>query len=243
MNSSTAHHHSHPDSSAAMHRYPTDDMRRLVSSAHSALDQQPAPSLREILLAYKTKGDGDREMLIAMLNAKTAEDQRQASVASLQRTLLEICQHSSPSESIHSSSRSSNYHYPTPGFTQSPRPSEQLPSRRMHHRHRVTSGSRSPPPSRMHSHMPPSRDVPMSHHSEHPRKRHRSSHSPHISHAGVYESSHPSEQFPPSPYSSSERSNSAEYSPRSRGSMTIGSLLSSGPSREMNGDISIQERD
>ncbi|KAH9487103.1 hypothetical protein JR316_0001171 [Psilocybe cubensis] len=243
MNSST-----HQDPSPSLHRYPADDIRRLVSSAHALVDQQPAPSLREILSAYKTKGDGDREMLIAMLNAKTAEDQRQASVASLQRTLLEIYQQSAsaPPEPVHSASRSSSsnyHHYPSPGYTHSPRPSEQLPSRRLHHRHRVTSGSRSPPPSRMHSHIPSSRDVPMSHHSEHPRKRHRASHSPHISHPGVYESSHPSEQFPPSPYSSSDRSNSAEYSPRSRGSMTIGSLLSSGPSRDMNGDIPIQERD
>ncbi|EEB87084.1 hypothetical protein MPER_15722, partial [Moniliophthora perniciosa FA553] len=38
----------------------------------------PPPTLREILTAYRTKGDGDREMLLAMLNAKTAEDQRLA---------------------------------------------------------------------------------------------------------------------------------------------------------------------
>lgn len=37
---------------------------------------QPAPpSLREILTAYRTRGDGDRDMLLAMLSAKTAEDQ------------------------------------------------------------------------------------------------------------------------------------------------------------------------
>jgi hypothetical protein len=39
------------------------------------LIQAPPPSLREILGAYKSKGDGDRDMLIAMLNAKSAEDQ------------------------------------------------------------------------------------------------------------------------------------------------------------------------
>lgn len=38
------------------------------------LSQQPPPSLRDILGAYKANGDGDREMLLAMLNAKTAED-------------------------------------------------------------------------------------------------------------------------------------------------------------------------
>jgi hypothetical protein len=37
--------------------------------------QPTPPSLREILTAYRTKGDGDRDMLLAMLNAKTAEDQ------------------------------------------------------------------------------------------------------------------------------------------------------------------------
>jgi hypothetical protein len=37
--------------------------------------QAPPPSLRDILAAYKSRGDGDRDMLIAMLNAKSAEDQ------------------------------------------------------------------------------------------------------------------------------------------------------------------------
>ena len=37
--------------------------------------QMPPPSLREVLGAYNLKGDGDRDMLIAMLNAKSAEDQ------------------------------------------------------------------------------------------------------------------------------------------------------------------------
>ncbi|KDR84816.1 hypothetical protein GALMADRAFT_233206 [Galerina marginata CBS 339.88] len=247
MNTAPSHHHSHQESSSSMQRHPSDEIRRLVSSAHSVLEQTPPPSLREILSAYRTKGDGDRDMLLAMLNAKTAEDQRLASVTSLHRTMFEIYQHS-PQASEHSSSRpitNGAYHYPTPTFSQPSRSYEQpqsRDSRRVHHRHRVTSGSRSPPPSRMHSQLQPTRDIPISHHSEHPRKRHRSSHSPHLSHAGVYES-HPSEQFPPSPYSSSDRSDSAEYSPRSRTSMTIGSLLSSGPGREINGDIPLQERD
>jgi hypothetical protein len=37
--------------------------------------QAPPPTLRDILGAYKARGDGDRDMLIAMLNAKSAEDQ------------------------------------------------------------------------------------------------------------------------------------------------------------------------
>ena len=35
----------------------------------------PPPTLREILGAYRSRGDGDREMLMAMLHAKSAEDQ------------------------------------------------------------------------------------------------------------------------------------------------------------------------
>ena len=71
---------------------PSLDHKRLLSSTWHVLDQvcvlplprshlililpqPPPPSLREILGAYKSKGDGDRDMLIAMLNAKSAEDQ------------------------------------------------------------------------------------------------------------------------------------------------------------------------
>ncbi|CAA7258786.1 unnamed protein product [Cyclocybe aegerita] len=225
-------------------RHAPEDVRRLLSSAFNVLDQTPPPSLREILSAYRTKGDGDRDMLLAMLNAKTAEDQRLASMASLQRTMLDIYQQSPPSPEPAPYSRpiaNGAYNYPTPQFNQSPRLCDQPPSRRAHHRHRAASRSRSPPP-RGHVNML-HRDVPIPHHSEqHPRKRHRPTHSPHVPHAAVYETSHPSEQFPPSPYSSSGRSDSAEYSPRSRASMTIGNLLSTGPSREMHGDTP-SERD
>lgn len=43
--------------------------------SHASRLQPPPPSLREILEAYKARGDGDREMLLAMLNAKSSEDQ------------------------------------------------------------------------------------------------------------------------------------------------------------------------
>ncbi|RXW16588.1 hypothetical protein EST38_g9262 [Candolleomyces aberdarensis] len=56
-------------------RFSSDDLRHVLASAHAVLDQAPPPSLREILSAYRAKGDGDRDMLLAMLNAKTAEDQ------------------------------------------------------------------------------------------------------------------------------------------------------------------------
>ncbi|KAJ8084319.1 hypothetical protein AAF712_001124 [Marasmius tenuissimus] len=61
-----------------------------IYTANQILSTPPPPSLRDILTAYRTKGDGDREMLLAMLNAKSAEDNRLAQTASLQRTLLEV---------------------------------------------------------------------------------------------------------------------------------------------------------
>ncbi|KAL5495582.1 hypothetical protein ACEPAI_1045 [Sanghuangporus weigelae] len=66
------------------------DIRTLYSTSWSALDGPSPPTLREILTAYKQKGDGDRDMLLAMLNAKSAEDQRIASQLSLRRTMIEI---------------------------------------------------------------------------------------------------------------------------------------------------------
>lgn len=76
----------------------------------------------------------------------------------------------------------------------------------------------------------------MTNDTEYSRKRHRSSRSPHQPRGAAYENSQ-SDRFPPSPYSSSNRSESGEYSPPSRASMTIGSLLSSRPSREATGDM------
>ncbi|KAF5377443.1 hypothetical protein D9615_005151 [Tricholomella constricta] len=223
-----------------------DDFKQLVTTAFSVIEQAPPPTLREILTAYRAKGDGDRDMLLAMLNAKTAEDQRIASVASLQRTLLEVyqaprqqsVQYPPPPPHIMNDS----HHYPTPSFVQSPRLCDKKPRRQHHqpHHHHLSSGSRSPPRVRHHANLPPMRDVQMYQHEHFPRKRHRSSLSP-PSPRGyeVRPNPQPSSQrdhLPPSPYSSSGRSDSAEYSPRSRASMAIGSLLSSGPSQEANGD-------
>lgn len=47
---------------------------RIASLVLSGLQPSP-PTLRDILGAYRAKGDGDRDMLLAMLNAKAAEDQ------------------------------------------------------------------------------------------------------------------------------------------------------------------------
>ncbi|CAE6444838.1 unnamed protein product [Rhizoctonia solani] len=56
----------------------------------AVLNQPPPPSLREILAAYSAKGDGDREMLIALLKAKAAEDDRISSVAKLQQQVIQM---------------------------------------------------------------------------------------------------------------------------------------------------------
>ncbi|KAG8754122.1 hypothetical protein FRC11_006853 [Ceratobasidium sp. 423] len=55
----------------------------------AALNQTP-PTLREILAAYSAKGEGDREMLIALLQAKAAEDTRIANVAKLQEQVIQM---------------------------------------------------------------------------------------------------------------------------------------------------------
>lgn len=53
----------------------SQQQRIALQAALHTFDQPPAPSLREVLGAYRLKGDGDREMLLAILNAKAAEDQ------------------------------------------------------------------------------------------------------------------------------------------------------------------------
>ncbi|KAF8624843.1 hypothetical protein AX15_005724 [Amanita polypyramis BW_CC] len=203
-------------------RPPIDnDLRHLFSSASSP----PPPSLREILTAYRAKGDGDREMLLTMLNAKAAEDQRIASVASLHRTALEVYQASFTDGGPSPLGTINGHPHIDPSTSFSIHQSEQNHCR---HRH-VLSRSSSPP--RSHIHIPPIRDAPMSENAtQHPRKRPRMSQSsPSLAntHEPCLGSHH--DHLPPSPYSSSSRSDSAEYSPRSRASMAIGSLLSSGP--------------
>ncbi|QRW07083.1 hypothetical protein RhiLY_06082 [Ceratobasidium sp. AG-Ba] len=60
-----------------------------IDSSLQALSQPPPPTLREILAAYASKGQGDRDMLIALLNAKAAEESRIAAVAALQQNVLQ----------------------------------------------------------------------------------------------------------------------------------------------------------
>ncbi|KAG8905929.1 hypothetical protein FRB99_007934 [Tulasnella sp. 403] len=59
-------------------------------SAWNACTQVPPPNLTDVLGAYAQKGDGDREMLLNILKAKSAEDQRIAAVASLHQTILQL---------------------------------------------------------------------------------------------------------------------------------------------------------
>ncbi|KAH0590367.1 hypothetical protein H2248_000522 [Termitomyces sp. 'cryptogamus'] len=230
---------SSPIFDASRPRTPHDNVRQLVSNAFSVLDQPPPPTLREILTAYRMKGDGDREMLLAMLNAKASEDQRIASVASLQRSLLDAYQIPWQERSCHSTQPQphSSHHYPTPSFTQSPRLCDRKSRRQHHHYHHLPMGTRASPRVHHQSGLPPLRDVTM--YQDYPsRKRHRTSLSPPLPHSYEIRSNsrHSSqhEHLPPSPYSSSGRSDSAEYSPRSRTSMAIGSLLSSGPCPDPN---------
>ncbi|KAJ8596471.1 hypothetical protein M405DRAFT_805266 [Rhizopogon salebrosus TDB-379] len=144
-------------------------------------------------------------MLIAMLNAKSAEDQRLASVAFLHKTLLEMSAadawHPSPSALSHPLPTLYSKHGQHPSDMSNGRVSPQLPV--------VREPPQPPQPSR---------------------KRQRSSHSPASPHFELRSSHTSSRDLPPSPYSS--RSDSEEYSPRSRASMAIGSLLSTGPIRD-----------
>ncbi|KAF9073811.1 hypothetical protein BDP27DRAFT_1318192 [Rhodocollybia butyracea] len=66
----------------------SDKSQVIVSAVHT-LDESPPPSLREILSAYRSNGDGDRDMLLALLNAKTAEDRRLAEQAALHRSIID----------------------------------------------------------------------------------------------------------------------------------------------------------
>ena len=50
-------------------------LRMQVCTVLMHCPQPLPPSVKEILLAYTAKGDGDRDVLLAILQAKTAEDQ------------------------------------------------------------------------------------------------------------------------------------------------------------------------
>ncbi|THH02538.1 hypothetical protein EW026_g359 [Hermanssonia centrifuga] len=56
--------------------HPETAVRSLLASTWHVMEQvqRPPPTMHDILGAYRTKGDGDREMLLALLNAKAAEE-------------------------------------------------------------------------------------------------------------------------------------------------------------------------
>ncbi|KAF8587297.1 hypothetical protein K439DRAFT_1659130 [Ramaria rubella] len=192
--------------------------RSLLASAWQVVEQPPPPTLREILNAYKSKGDGDRDMLLAMLNAKSAEDQRIASIATLHHKLLDV----------HGSPRSPNYDHVAP-FGQ---PGVSAPYPQPSTSHFIHSPSL---PKISPSASPRDVTLPSIHASQNPRKRTRTSRSPPPlirRHSGHSEQTvAPLDQLPPSPpFSSPGRSTQcpelAAHPPRD--AMAIGSLLSSG---------------
>jgi len=214
----------------ASHARHDSEIHRTISSTLHVLEQAPPPSLREVLGAYQSKGDGDRDLLIAMLNAKSSEDQRMASVAALHRTLLEIY-HTPPVAPLHPLHMhpSADFHSPH-SIPLSPPNHEIKPMHNVGDSDSGCSPSSSPTTTRE-APAPPASALPS-------QKRQRTSHdsSPHHTKPNESHVSMKHGSLPPSPHSSS-RSNSAEYSPRPRASMAIGSLLSSGPSsRGTHGD-------
>ncbi|KAK7058308.1 hypothetical protein VNI00_001939 [Paramarasmius palmivorus] len=177
----------------------------MLYNANQLIQTPPPPTLREILTAYRTKGDGDREMLLAMLNAKAAEDQRLAQTASLQRAMLETCQYSSAHPTLpplHFGAQSPAPRYPSPSAYSADERSE-YQSRGYH------TVSESMRKKRRSSQSPYAR--PMS-----PRQLH---HSVPYSRAGRASP----DVLPPSPYS--EDAGSASPPPSRSSAMGIGSLL------------------
>ncbi|KAI0662550.1 hypothetical protein C8Q70DRAFT_1051178 [Cubamyces menziesii] len=222
------------------HRQFDPTMKTLLTSSWRVLEQPPPPSLREILEAYKARGDGDREMLLAMLNAKSAEDQRLASIATLHRTMLDLYQaphiqtgppviplHVPDAHHPHSYSQTHQFPSPPTSYHHSPHAHS---SQQLHHedmqmrqgRHRADSSSS------MNDYR--ERSYATSPSSPQSRKRRRSSRSPPPQYESRIRTSASQDgtsihDLPPSPYSSASSAQSSGGSPRSRESMAINSLL------------------
>ncbi|KAJ4476687.1 hypothetical protein J3R30DRAFT_3704163 [Lentinula aciculospora] len=157
----------------------------------------PPPSLREILTAYRSKGDGDRDMLIAMLNAKTSEDRRIAETSALHRTIIDTFTRDISSPTLPPLA------YPhSPQHSYHPRLST-LSTGLSHHERELRSSksrsSRSPP---RHTYSPYNRPVSR-------------------------DSATPPVQMPPSPYSSASNPDSnSSPKLKDRGTMPLASMLS-----------------
>ncbi|OCH96681.1 hypothetical protein OBBRIDRAFT_830082 [Obba rivulosa] len=189
-------------------RYYNSDMQAILASTWHILEQAPPPSLRDILDAYRSKGDGDRDMLMAMLNAKSAEDQRLAALASLHKTMLDMYQtpvpppppmlplhvpdgvHNHPNHAhAHSHSHTHNHGYPHSALFPSPSSSSYHsspssapaphPERTSHARHRTdSSASAVSAASSLNVHAPSARERAYAPSAAHTRKRRRTSRSP-----------------------------------------------------------------
>ncbi|KAH9922014.1 uncharacterized protein BXZ73DRAFT_79807 [Epithele typhae] len=229
-----------PAYSRLPHPHPDLTMKALLASSLRVLDQPPPPTLREILEAYKARGDGDRDMLLAMLNAKSAEDQRLASHATLHRTLLDFY-HAPPlhpvppmlamqlSDGPHSAASSAYphpHHFPSPpaSYHHSPPALHDDPAHVRRHHSRSPSAALDPRPS--------SSSIGQA-----PRKRRRTSQSPpprtRASPPPYARHHHSHDTLPPLPYSPT----SSGGSPRSRESMAINSLLLTSHSRDEDGPV------
>ncbi|KAI5831955.1 hypothetical protein K523DRAFT_268700 [Schizophyllum commune Tattone D] len=207
----------------------TDVMHAVSLQLHSAimtastlLEQPPPPSVREILAAYSTRGDGDREMLLAMLNAKSAEDQRLASVANLQKGLLDVyhsTSHGSQTELERERASQSN-----PMRTPESPPASLSRTRDAHSRHHPY---RYAPTSDRRGRSPHAKPTDRELHTFQDVERRRRAPAP----SPIDVPRHSSRgQAPLSPRTSSSRSNSSEGSPRaSPRSMAIDNLLTSAP--------------
>ncbi|KAL1737989.1 hypothetical protein HDZ31DRAFT_70530 [Schizophyllum fasciatum] len=201
-------------------------LQSAIMTASALLEQPPPPSVREILAAYSSRGDGDREMLLAMLNAKSAEDQRLASVATLQKGLLDVYHttaHSSQTELDHE------------------RTARDVPANLM----RTPESPPAPVPARAHSRHHPYRYTPTVDRrgrSPHVKPEDSSAEVEHRRRSGAPPPIDVSRrtsrgQAPLSPRTSSSRSNSSEGSPRaSPRSMAINNLLTSAPSNASSDD-------
>ncbi|KAH9853070.1 hypothetical protein C2E23DRAFT_885059 [Lenzites betulinus] len=222
-----------PEPAFPHYRHPDYTMKSVLAASWRVLEQPPPPTLREILEAYKARGDGDREMLLAMLNAKSSEDQRLASLATLHRAMLDMYQSAPPAPPVlplhvpeppshHHYAHAHAHHFPSPPASYHHSPHAHIPQQ-LHHdpaRRRTDSVSSSLTESRERIARSPSTSA------EQPRKRRRTSRSPP---PRLYASPSHDGALPPSPYSSSSTQSGASGggggSPRSRESMAINSLL------------------
>ncbi|KAG8858713.1 hypothetical protein FRB96_004850 [Tulasnella sp. 330] len=229
-------------------------------SAWATINQVPPPGLTDVLGAYAQKGENDREMLLRILQAKSAEDERIASVASLQRTILEL-----QSAAIQQGARAlATAGYATPSTTP-PSHSPPLPhqhaaqhhAHHSHHRHHsrhpsitASYGPGGSPPTRHEAYpnaasssassssyptLPPIASMGPMTYGEPPRKRARAAASPPPPQTRSGVSRRGSPEYPLSPYSmdsSSNTRNTRQSPPRRSNGYADAPTLSSSSSQQ-----------